>query len=169
MKRNKSKVSWSTIFTRGLMLALVWWILTDGSTASWWIGVPAVLLALAASVLLLPPVRMVWFQVLKFAPFFLMRSLLGGADVARRAFQPDLPIDPDLITYRMQLPPGLPQVAMANTVSLLPGTLSVSLDRSILSIHVLDRKNDFLPELTVLEQKMAGIFGAPMQNSKGGD
>jgi hypothetical protein len=35
--------------------------------------------ALIASVALLPPVHLVWRELLKFAPFLLRRSLQGGA------------------------------------------------------------------------------------------
>jgi multicomponent Na+:H+ antiporter subunit E len=92
-----------------------------------------------------------------------MRSLLGGVDVARRALHPDLPIAPGLIEYPLRLPPGLPQVFMANTVSLLPGTLSAALDRSVLTVHVLDRRTGFLADLKTVEQSVARLFGASLE------
>jgi len=124
----KAKMSWSSVVLRGALFSLLWWILADGAGApSWWIGAPAVLLAVITSAALLPPVPFVWYEFLRFVPFFLMRSLLGGADVAWRALHPGMPIAPDLIAYPLRLPPGLPRVFMVNTVSLLPGTLSIEL------------------------------------------
>jgi len=158
MKPVKVKIRGSTLLSRGLLFALIWWILTDGVAASWLIGVPAVVLAVAASITLVPPVPMAWSEVLRFMPFFLRHSLLGGVDVARRAFQPSLPIDPDLIEYPLRLPPGLPQVFMANTVSLLPGTLCTALDHNVLKVHVLDRQTDFLAELQMVEQRVSRLF-----------
>ncbi len=149
----------STIVSRGGVFLLIWWVLADGVTSSWWIGVPAVLLAVTTSVMLLPPASMVWSGFLRFVPFFLMRSLLGGVDVAWRAFHPGMPIAPDLIEYSVRLPPGLSQVFMANTVNLLPGTLSAVLDRSILKVHVLDRRKDIQAELEAVEQSVARMFG----------
>ena len=152
------KISAVSILLRSSVFFLIWWMLTDGAVNSWWIGVPAILLAVIASILLLPPAKFVWFEFLRFVPFFLSRSLLGGADVAWRAFHPSLPIDPDLVKYPTRLAPGLPQVFMANTVNLLPGTLSATLDRSIMKVHVLDSRQDFMAELEAVEQQVARIF-----------
>jgi len=46
---------WSTIVSRGGLFSLIWWVLTDGTVSSWWIGVPAVLLAVSSSIALIPP------------------------------------------------------------------------------------------------------------------
>lgn len=165
----KAKISWLTIASRMGLFSLIWWILTNGAGSSWWMGVPAVLLAVAVSIALVPPVPWVWYELLKFVPFFLLRSLIGGADVAWRAFHPGVPIAPDLCTYPMRLPPGLPQVFMVNTVSLLPGTLSVGLDQSVLKVHVLDSRKDFLAELEAVEQSVARIFGASLEVSEEGE
>lgn len=162
-------MSWSTIVSRAVLFSLVWWILADGAAPSWWIGGPAVLLAVIASVALLPPVPLVWYELLRFAPSFFMRSLLGGVDVARRAFHPGMPIAPDLIEYPLRLPPGLPRVFMANTVSLLPGTLSAALDRSFLTVHVLDRRTGFLADLAAVEYDVARIFGISLEVAERGE
>ena len=169
VKPVKADMSWSTIVSRGVLFSLIWWILTDGAAPSWWIGVPAVLLAVTASTALVPPAHLVWYELLRFVPFFLMRSLLGGADVAKRAFHPGMPIAPDLIEYPLRLPPGLPRVFMANTVSLLPGTLSAALDRSVLKVHVLDRRKGSLAELEAVEQSVARMFGASLKVAERGE
>ncbi len=108
-------------------------------------------------------------RVSKVRAFFLLRSLFGGADVAWRAFHPGLPIAPDLIEYPLRLPPGLPQVLMANTVSLLPGTLSAELDQSVLKIHVLDNQRGVLAELEAVEQSVPRMFGTSLKLSGGGE
>jgi len=168
MKPLKAAIYCSAIVLQVVLFALIWWILTDGAASSWWIGGPAVLLAAVLSVKLISPVYLNGYELLRFVPVFLMRSLLGGTDVAWRAFHPAMPIAPDLIAYPLRLPSGLPQVFMVNTVSLLPGTLSASLEQSVLKVHVLDKRKDFLSELTVVEQSVARIFGVSLMVS-GGD
>lgn len=164
MKSLNAKARWSVILSRGLLFSLIWWILTDGAATSWLIGVPAVVIALATSVMMVPPVPVAWSEFLTFVPFFLQRSLLGGADVARRAFQPSLPLAPALIVYPLRLPPGVPQVFMANIVSLLPGTLCAVLDRNVLEVHVLDRGTGFLAELQEVERRVARMLNLRLSN-----
>ncbi|GJL77429.1 MAG: hypothetical protein NPINA01_04180 [Nitrospinaceae bacterium] len=168
MNFSKIKTGCFAMISRVGVFLLIWWILTDGAPSSWWIGVPAVLLAGIVSAALIPPVPIVWLELLKFVPFFLLHSLLGGVDVARRAFQPNLPIAPGLIEYPFQLPQGLPLVFMTTIVNLLPGTLIAEFDQSLLKVHVLDRRKDFMTELEAVEQRVARIFGTSLQISEGG-
>ncbi len=149
------------LLTGGLRAALftsLWWILTDGAMDSWMVGAPVVLFAALVSVVLLPPFAWSLTGTARFIPFFLWHSLRGGVDVARRALHPRLLISPGLFDYRLRLPPGLPRVFMANTVSLLPGTLSVELDEECLRVHVLDETSAVTEELRVLEKQVASVF-----------
>lgn len=168
MKYVKKSDNWSMVVTRSVLFSLIWWALTDADASSWWIGVPAVVLAVIASMALIAPVPLVWSAWFRFVPFFFIRSLMGGMDVAWRAFHPRLPIAPDLIEYPLRLPPGLAQVVIVNTVSLLPGTLSAELNRSVLKVHVLDRENDFITELVTIEQYVARMFGLCWNEDGGG-
>lgn len=165
MQSIKISASWTTYLYRGVLFLLIWWFLSGGVASSWWIGVPAVILAVTASRALLPPANFIWFELLKFVPFFLWQSLLGGADVARRVFLPKMTIAPDLMEYPLRLPPGLSQVIMSNTVSLLPGTLITELDRSVLKVHVLNRNKDVSTELEIIEERIARIAGIKLTPS----
>jgi len=158
MKQTDQGIDWSTVVSRALLFSLLWWALTDGTAGSWWIGAPAVAGAVIISVTLVPPLGLVWREVMGFVPFFLWHSLKGGVDVAWRAFHPRLPITPELIEYPLRLPPGLPRVILVNTVSLLPGTLSAELGGQVLKVHVLDSLGDFLAELEALEQRVGCMF-----------
>ncbi len=144
---------------RTLLFALLWWILTEGAMNSWLVGALVIVFAVLASRALLPGVSWSLPGIVRFVPFFLWRSLYGGVDVARRALHPRLPISPELFEHRWRLPPGLPRVFMANTVSLLPGTLSAELDEEHLHVHVLDHTGAFASELAVIEARVARLFG----------
>ncbi len=153
-----SITSLSSLGIRTLLFATLWWVITEGEMNSWFIGAPVVVLVVFASRVLLPGVSLSVAGVARFLPFYLWHSLHGGVDVARRALHPQLPISPVICDYCWRLPPGLPQVFMANIVSLLPGTLSVELDDEYLRIHVLDETIILDSELEVLEKKVAGVF-----------
>lgn len=157
------------VLTRAVLFALVWWALSDGSPQSWWVGVPAVVLAAVTSVALMGPVPLVWWQLLRFVPVFLWRSLQGGADVAWRALDPRLPIAPQMIDYPLRLPSGLPRVMLVNIMSLLPGTLSAELEGQVLKVHVLDGRRNVFPELAALERSVARISGVTLTPDTGGE
>jgi multicomponent Na+:H+ antiporter subunit E len=144
--------------SRGVFFLLIWYVLSNGVAASWWIGLPAVVIAVIASVRLQTPVPFSWLALFRFIPFFAFMSLRGGVDVARRVFRRELSIEPDLVDYQLRLPPGLPQVMMTNTVGLLPGTLGAELGTRVLRVHVLDRGTDFMQELAAVELGIARMF-----------
>jgi multicomponent Na+:H+ antiporter subunit E len=160
MKITEQKIDWLTVVSRILLFSLMWWVLTDGSAGSWWIGLPAVASAVIVSVVLVPPVGIVWWEVIGFVPFFLLHTLKGGVDVAWLVFHPRMPIDPEVIEYPLRLPPGLSQVALINITSLLPGTLSAGIEGQVLKVHVLDSRGDFLTGLKVLEQRVGRLWGS---------
>lgn len=162
MKKNR----WLDPVSAGGIFLLLWWLLTDGIASSWWIGIPAVLLAIMISAVLGTSVVLAWSELPRFMLFFFMRSFLGGIDVARRVLQRNLSIAPELYEYTMRLPSGLPQVMMANSVGLLPGTLSVEVENNVLTVHVLDRHTDYLSELKAVESNIARMFDVLLDDSK---
>lgn len=122
------------------LAALAWYALTDGATTwdAWVIGAPAIVFAAALSSTLLPPFQWSWPGALRFVAFFVRESWSGGVDVARRAFDPRMPLAPGLFEHTLDIPSDLARVAVANTSSLLPGSLVVDIDRDTLLIHALD-------------------------------
>lgn len=152
------------VLFRSVLFALAWWALTHGAVDSWSMGIPVVALTTLLSVMLLRPNAWSVFGLLRFIPFFLWQSIRGGIDVAGRALHPNLPISPGLHEYSLRLPAGLPQTFMANSVSLLPGTLCAELDDSILRVHVLDETGDFVEHLRTLENRLAAVFDCELSD-----
>lgn len=159
----------AALTTRIAVFAALWWVVTEAAPGSWSVGAPAVLVAAVVSLAGLPPTPLAWLELLRFVPFFLMRSLLGGLDVARCALHPGLPIAPAVVRYRLHLPPGLPRMFMVNTTSLLPGTLSADLDGDHLLVHALDGRKDCRDELDKLERRIARLFAIPLTTHRKGD
>jgi len=151
---------------RTLLFSMIWWILTNGVIDSWLVGVPAVLIATRVSLALLPASTWSFKGSVRFIPFFLWRSLYGGIDVAMRALHPHLPIAPGMYDHQWRLPPDMSRVFMANTVSLLPGTLSTELDDDYLRVHVLDHTGTFASELRMIETHVANVFGLSLAIEK---
>lgn len=155
---------------RALIFVIIWWVVTDANMSSWWIGIPAVVIALIASNYLMPVSKINWYELYKFAPRFIILSIVGGVDVARRALHPKLQIVPALIEYPSGLPIGLPQVFFINAVSLLPGTLIADVHGNVIKAHILDDTSEIFDELRSIEQSIAKIFVVTLderENNKG--
>ena len=149
-----------TLLPRIILLALLWWVITEGA-GGWYLGIPAILLALGTSYWLQPKpiVRLRPAGLLRFAGFFLVQSLRAGVDVALRAFRPTMPLYPALQEYRLRLPAGPARVFLADTMSLLPGTLSTELHDDRLGLHVLDTRLPVEADLRRVEVRVADLFG----------
>jgi multicomponent Na+:H+ antiporter subunit E len=147
---------------RGVFLALLWWVLSGGEPHSWLIGAPAVVLGVALGWSLTGASQ--WdlrlSGLLRFAGYFIRQSFLGGLDVAFRALHPKLPLKPELVQYRLSLPEEAHRVLLANTASLLPGSLSAQLEGSMLTLHVLDVS--VLDDLPALERRVAQLFAVTL-------
>ncbi|HYW75729.1 MAG TPA: Na+/H+ antiporter subunit E [Gammaproteobacteria bacterium] len=160
MSEGVSAGRFAAVFLRRLaVLSIAWLLIVKGAASSWWIGAPVVVLAVAATLPIRSSNPVVWWQLLQFIPFFLGRALSGGMDVAWRALHPRLPLKPGVIKYPLRLPHGLPRVVMANTVNLLPGTLTADMETCALQVHVIDRQAPFVEELEAVENAVARLFG----------
>jgi multicomponent Na+:H+ antiporter subunit E len=144
----------------GLLGIGLWWLLAGGKAESWLVGLPAVAIFTALARRRFPGRFSVSLRgLVRFLPFFLIQSYRGGFDVSRRALQPRLALEPGLLAYPLRLPDGAPRTLFVNTISLLPGTLSWSVDDRSVHVHVLRRNADTVRELSALEQRIAGLFG----------
>ena len=94
-----------------------------------------------------------------FLRFFLWNSLRGGMQVAGMALRGRAALRPGIIELRVTLPPGGARILLVNALGLMPGTLGVDLDDTILRIHVLDDAQPVVAETRALEASIAGVFG----------
>jgi len=72
-------------------------------------------------------------------PRFVRESVIAGADVARRALDPRLPLQPGFVIYPTRLPQGVTRNTFCSLMSLLPGTLPTGSDKDgAIVVHCLD-------------------------------
>lgn len=156
---------------RALLAGATWWVLTDGATGwdAWAIGVPAVAAAAYLSATLLPAVAGDARGALRFVPYFAFESFSGAVDVARRALHPRMPLAPEVIRHEVHEASDLGRVVVANTTSLLPGTLTLDVDEAALSIHVLDASERDPDENRVTETDSRVRAMLPAPRASGGD
>jgi multicomponent Na+:H+ antiporter subunit E len=150
-----------SLVSRALVFTVLWVLLSKNGWQDWPLAVAVVAAATASSLALWPAGERVWRwrPLLGFAPFFLRESLVGGVDVARRAFSPRMPLQPELREIPLRLRGEGARVFFAWTVSLLPGTASVRLGEDRLRIHVLDARLPSGRKVRELEDRVAALFG----------
>jgi multicomponent Na+:H+ antiporter subunit E len=127
--------------TRAAWFAALWLVLSGAKPAGLPAGAVAVVAATWTSLKLLPAGAWRLSPGALVGPLvrFLRQSVVAGADVAWRAFDPRLPLRPGVVTCPSRLAPGVARSAMCTLASLLPGTLPAGEDeRGVLLIHCLD-------------------------------
>lgn len=93
------------------------------------------------------PKRILYF--LYYIPVFLYWCLLANFDVAYRVLHPHLPIEPGIVRVKTELKNPVARVALANSITLTPGTLSVDLtEDGYLYIHWIKVRTQDLEEAT---------------------
>jgi multicomponent Na+:H+ antiporter subunit E len=77
-----------------------------------------------------------WFWVLVYLPYFLWLMLKANLDVLYRVLHPRLPIKPGIVKVRTTLKTQSGRTALANSITLTPGTMTVDItDDGYLYIH----------------------------------
>lgn len=143
---------WSAAFRATWFFCL--WLVLAGAALD---DIPAATIAVAAatwtSLRLLEPgtSRRSPLAIFQLALLFLYHSVVAGADVARRALDPRLPLRPGFIAYPTRLPRGQRRNVFATLTSLLPGTVPAGEEDAQLLYHCLDVEQPVVAALAAEE------------------
>lgn len=95
------------------------------------------------------PVRVFWFLV--YVPVFFYYVVRANFDVVYRALHPAMPIKPGIVKIKTNLKTDSAITALANSITLTPGTLTVDLtDDGYLYVHWINVKTDDVEQATQL-------------------
>jgi len=98
---------------------------------------------------LISPVRIFWLLV--YVPVFFYYMLKANLDVVYRALHPKMPIKPGIVKIKTALKTESGITALANSITLTPGTLTVDLtDDGFLYVHWINVKSDDIDQATRL-------------------
>ncbi len=93
------------------------------------------------------PLRIFWFLV--YVPVFFYYVFKANLDVVYRALHPKMPIKPGIVKIKTTLKTESGITALANSITLTPGTLTVDLtDDGFLYIHWINVKSDDIEQAT---------------------
>jgi multicomponent Na+:H+ antiporter subunit E len=153
-------------FLTTFLILFVFWILL-----SWHFDAEHLILGLISSLLvthftgdLLITRKKIIFSLRKIVPFiqylfYLTYSIiLANIDVAYRVLHPRMPINPRIVKFKSRLKSDIGQTALANSITLTPGTITVDVKYGTFYVHALSDKS--AEELLggEMENKLMKIF-----------
>jgi len=97
-------------------------------------------------------------RFLQSAPWFLGQIFSANLHVAYLALSPKMPIDPQIIRFKTKLESDISWVAMANSITLTPGTITVDIREGEFFVHALDKKVAYDLNTGEMEDKIAHVL-----------
>lgn len=93
-----------------------------------------------------------------FAVWMAGRILIASVQLTRIVLTPKMPLDPCTVRFRTELTSPLARTTLTNSISLVPGTLTVDIDGHDILVHALSPHQ--VDDLVTgrLQNKIAGIF-----------
>ncbi len=140
----------------------LWLVLFGAAPAGLPVGLAAAVAATWASLFLLPPgaARARPGASARLVLRFTWRSVVAGVDVARRALDPRLPLQPGFVTCPVTLAAGPARQAFRLLSSLQPGTLPIGPDEDgMLTVHCLDTTQPVAAQMAHEEALLAQALG----------
>ncbi len=158
----------SSFLIRGAVFFLLWCALMGVTPVDVVVGALTAAVAARISLQLLPvgmlPIRPL--PLLLLVPHFLWQSVVAGVDVARRAFDPRLPVRPGFIRYASRLAPGARRNAFTTYTSLLPGTVPCGDEEGEIVFHCLDVRQPVAEQLAEEERRLTQVLGPPAKEDQ---
>lgn len=141
---------------RGFVYLSLWVVLMGWAPEQLAFGAATAAVAAWTSLKLLPAgtLRIRLWPLLTLVPRFLWQSVVAGVDVARRAFDPRLPLAPGFVVYRPQLAPGAARNVFTSYSSLLPGTVPCGEVEGGVVYHCLDVGQPVVAQLSAEETRL---------------
>ena len=91
-------------------------------------------------------------------PWFLGQIFSANLHVAYLSLSPRMPIDPQVISFKTKLESDISYVALANSITLTPGTITMDIKDNEFFIHAIDKEVADDLNTGEMEDKIAHVF-----------
>lgn len=88
---------------------------------------------------------LIFARMIGYVPWLTKEIIKSNIDVAKRIWQPQMPISPTIVTVNASQRTALGLVIHANSITLTPGTLSIDVEPGLIEVHALS--SDSIPDL----------------------
>jgi multicomponent Na+:H+ antiporter subunit E len=146
----------------------IFWVLLSGYFDGFHLvagGICSLIVTALSYRLLFPERRSPFFRtscrLICYVPWELWQIVLANIDVIRRVLHPRMPIAPCLIEIETPLRSEFALVTLGNSITLTPGTITVSVDpqKGRFLVHALAKEPaDALLADQTMQRKVAGVF-----------
>jgi multicomponent Na+:H+ antiporter subunit E len=83
------------------------------------------------------PARLRFLRVLFYIPWLVWQIIVASLQVAWVVLHPKMPINPALIRFKTSLPNIASKVILGNSITLTPGTITISIDEEEFLVHAI--------------------------------
>jgi multicomponent Na+:H+ antiporter subunit E len=104
-----------------------------------------------------------FLRFLVYLPWLVAQIVIANLQVTYQILHPKLPVSPRLLHFRTRLRAELPQLLLAQSITLTPGTITVDLSRGQFLIHVLSEPQSQVLAAGEMQQRVADVFGERLQ------
>jgi multicomponent Na+:H+ antiporter subunit E len=97
-------------------------------------------------------------RFIEYLPWFLGQIFSANLHVAFLALSPKMPIDPQIIRFKTKLESDISYVALANSITLTPGTITVDIKDGEFFVHAIDKKVAYDLDTGEMEDRIAHVL-----------
>lgn len=84
---------------------------------------------------------LIFARMVGYVPWLAVEIVKSNIDVAKRIWQPKMPISPTIVTVDASQKTALGLVIHANSITLTPGTLSIDVEPGLIEVHTLSTES----------------------------
>ena len=105
-----------------------------------------------------PDVRLRLRRLLLYLPWLFLEMVLSSLHVARVVLSPRPPLSPRMVRFKSRQPGDLARVILGNSITLTPGTLTISIDGDEFLVHALSPTTAAGLLTGTMQTKVARLF-----------
>ena len=161
----RRKTAFQNFVGTGIIL-FAFWVLLSGQFDAFHLTLGAICSSLVAYLyhdLLFANVRVgdmriVAWRFITYIPWLLYQILMSNIHVASLVLRRKMPIDPRIVTFKTKLETDISCVALANSITLTPGTITMEIRDGVYYVHALSKKVADELRAGEMEDRVAHIF-----------
>lgn len=102
---------------------------------------------------------LIFARMVGYVPWLVLEIIKSNIDVAKRIWQPKMPISPTIVTVEASQKTALGLVIHANSITLTPGTLSIDVEPGLIEVHTLSTESIADLESGEMDRRVSRLEG----------